>query len=481
MAAIAVAVPAGMSGGAFAQSWQPTRVAPTAQARQLETAPRATAIAAAPADTEQLGSGVALRWKTTSPRTADGARVSEATAQNAFHATSPAYAEATSVLPTASVAFEQSATQTRQRVDMESRSHNNNPLRSTGRVQQAAYQQQPNDVYQDPFGDSPPPILPDQLPRDLPQLPGNENVQPPTGNLPNYDDPLAAPEMAPDPSALQLKPPNPFDRNNNGRQNANPQQGDGPELIDPSPADEPADEEEELDELATQQSSRASCNAHRERLRNAPLSKIDLDVSPNYGEGLSSIKADMEQKRLDFAAGSEVREWSNYRGALIATGRLIDLRDDRVVLDVNGAERTILFRDLSDVDVAYVGKSWNIPQQCGIGYEQFIGRNFIPSTVQWTASGACHKPLYFEQVQLERYGHEAGPVLQPLVSTVHFFGNIAVLPYKMGIHPPGECQYSLGYFRPGNCAPYMMQPIPWSLRGALMQAGAVTGGAALIP
>ena len=60
-------------------------------------------------------------------------------------------------------------------------------------------------------------------------------------------------------------------------------------------------------------------------------------------------------------------------------------------------------------------------------------------------------------------------------------GYIAVLPYKMGIHPPNECQYSLGYYRPGNCAPYMLPPIPWSLRGAAAQAGFVTGAAGLIP
>jgi hypothetical protein len=39
----------------------------------------------------------------------------------------------------------------------------------------------------------------------------------------------------------------------------------------------------------------------------------------------------------------------------------------------------------------------------------------------------------------------------------------------------------LGYIRPGNCAPYMVQPFPWSLRGGLVQAGAVVGAAAILP
>ena len=99
----------------------------------------------------------------------------------------------------------------------------------------------------------------------------------------------------------------------------------------------------------------------------------------------------------------------------------------------------------------------------------------------WKASGLCHKPLYFEEVNLERYGQTAGPFAQPVLSTAHFFVNIAVLPYKMGIHPPTECQYALGYYRPGNCAPWIIPPVPISLRGALFQAGAVGAGIALIP
>ena len=128
----------------------------------------------------------------------------------------------------------------------------------------------------------------------------------------------------------------------------------------------------------------------------------------------------------------------------IIQGRMIDLVNEQVVLDINGVRREIPLRDLCDVDLAYVGKVWHLPVTCGSGYEQVPGRSFTPSAIQWKASGLCHKPLYFEEVQLERYGHEIGPVLQPLVSTAHFFGNIAVLPYKMGIHPPTECQYALG-------------------------------------
>ena len=39
----------------------------------------------------------------------------------------------------------------------------------------------------------------------------------------------------------------------------------------------------------------------------------------------------------------------------------------------------------------------------------------------------------------------------------------------------------LGHYRPGNCAPYIIDPVPLSLRGALFQAGAATGAAFALP
>ncbi len=259
---------------------------------------------------------------------------------------------------------------------------------------------------------------------------------------------------------------------------------------DPFGDDKAADEKKESDEQQepealnipkrNRNANTTSCNDLRARVREMRLTDISLDVSPEFGEGLRSADTD-DKERLDFAASAPIRDWTDYTGTIVAHGRLIDLRNDRVVLDVNGSEQMIPLRDLSDIDVAYVAEAWNLPLRCGIGYEAYAGRQFIPSAVEWKASGLCHKPLYFEDVQLERYGHETGPVLQPLLSTAHFFGNTLILPYKMGIHPPGECQYALGYYRPGNCAPYMIQPFPFSLRGAAVQAGFVTGAAALIP
>ena len=122
-----------------------------------------------------------------------------------------------------------------------------------------------------------------------------------------------------------------------------------------------------------------------------------------------------------------------------------------------------------------------MPHDCPLGEAVFQPRAFAPLTYTWTASGLCHKPLYFEDVQLERYGHTWGPWLQPFMSGADFFLTVPILPYKMGLEPPNECLYTLGYYRPGNCAPYLIDPLPLSVRAAFFEATAWTVGAVIIP
>ncbi len=104
-----------------------------------------------------------------------------------------------------------------------------------------------------------------------------------------------------------------------------------------------------------------------------------------------------------------------------------------------------------------------------------------PLTVYaWEAPALCHRPLYFEDENLERYGHSFG-LVQPAVSAAHFFGRAAALPYLAGAFPSHECYYTLGKGRPGSYMPYYLYRPPVSARGAVYQAGAVTGLSFFVP
>lgn len=136
---------------------------------------------------------------------------------------------------------------------------------------------------------------------------------------------------------------------------------------------------------------------------------------------------------------------------------------------------------LLDAPYKVVPSAGPMPQSCPLPDEPYQRKAPTPITFTWKASSLCYKPLYFEDVQLERYGHYRSELLQPFVSRIRFWATIPCLPYLMGVYPPNECQYDLGYYRPGNCAPSMIEPVPISLRGGLIEAGVITGVAAIIP
>jgi len=120
------------------------------------------------------------------------------------------------------------------------------------------------------------------------------------------------------------------------------------------------------------------------------------------------------------------------------------------------------------------------PCECRLEGETFQPRRFATTMMTWKAAGNCHKPLYFEDWNLERYGHSHGP-LDPVFSAAHFFVTLPVLPYKMGVELPWECVYPLGYYRPGSCAPWTVPAPPISCRGFAVEAATVTGLVFLLP
>lgn len=111
----------------------------------------------------------------------------------------------------------------------------------------------------------------------------------------------------------------------------------------------------------------------------------------------------------------------------------------------------------------------------------FESRAFADAHVFWEASNLFSNPLYFEDAPLERYGHTHGPIIQPLVSVGKFGAQLVGLPYQMALHPIHEHRYAIGWYRPGECAPYKYYLPPWNARAALTAGAAYTGLIFLIP
>jgi hypothetical protein len=217
-----------------------------------------------------------------------------------------------------------------------------------------------------------------------------------------------------------------------------------------------------------------------ERLRRTPISAITLDITPAVDP--SELLDQMNEPPQETIQRSPSRMWRDRRGQLLAEGKMEDFRNSKVLVRTDdGQSRWLSWYDLSNEDLCFVSAWWGIPSEFNPELRPYELRNWTMTTFTWTASALCHKPLYFEEVQLERYGHTAGPVKQAVLSGAHFFGNIFFLPYHIGLNPPNECQYALGYYRPGDCAPWMVPAVPLSSRAFRMQMTALVSGLTLLP
>jgi hypothetical protein len=227
-----------------------------------------------------------------------------------------------------------------------------------------------------------------------------------------------------------------------------------------------------------------NCRDFLNRLLADSIRSISLDITAPFDYDPDKTPEQNEADRTErLSRVLDVRPWRNRRGELLATGRLVNFQNGRIVLvDAAGQETArIRVEELAEDELCYLTAWWRLPGECPLGGIRTMQRDWVATTFHYHASALCHKPLYFEEVQLERYGHTAGPFRQPIISGAHFFMNLAYLPYHMAINPPTECQYTLGYYRPGNCAPWMIPPIPLSLRGATAQVATAIGAVYLIP
>jgi hypothetical protein len=108
---------------------------------------------------------------------------------------------------------------------------------------------------------------------------------------------------------------------------------------------------------------------------------------------------------------------------------------------------------------------------------------------EWDATSLCYNPLYFEEINLERYGYGCGcccccglgNCVQPFVSGAHFFGTLPILPYCMAHECPGDCVYTLGHYRPGSCPPWQCYRPPIDPVAGAAEAGFWIGMCAAFP
>lgn len=124
---------------------------------------------------------------------------------------------------------------------------------------------------------------------------------------------------------------------------------------------------------------------------------------------------------------------------------------------------------------------WGFPDEDVIRIKTTMTkRDFPPTQAIERASYVVYQPLYFQQINAERYGWDLG-IFQPVVSAGQFYGDVLLFPYKFAANPPWHCDTNVGYALPGDPEPLRFLTTPFSWRGVAAQAGVAVGGAAIFP
>lgn len=120
------------------------------------------------------------------------------------------------------------------------------------------------------------------------------------------------------------------------------------------------------------------------------------------------------------------------------------------------------------------------PEEPRLSKERYAGRAWPKQQTFAEPFYVCHRRLYFEQKNEERYGWDLG-VIQPLVSAGYFFGDLVTLPYKFGTEPCRWYECSAGQCLPGQPTPYLIYPPQPSITGFAMEAAIVGTLFAIFP
>lgn len=120
------------------------------------------------------------------------------------------------------------------------------------------------------------------------------------------------------------------------------------------------------------------------------------------------------------------------------------------------------------------------PERPEIGGEGFQQRKFEPMICQVEPSYIVYRRLFFEEKNSERYGWECG-YMQPAISTLYFFRDVALLPHNMATYPCRRFETNAGQCRPGDPTPYLLYPPEFTSSGLIAEAGVIAMFAAIVP
>jgi len=208
------------------------------------------------------------------------------------------------------------------------------------------------------------------------------------------------------------------------------------------------------------------------------VGEIDLDVPAfddeldAFDDELDAFDADPGVSDVDPEGRPQGQTFKNIQ-PMVVRGRLVlpPLNAPSVDTDEVGTGR--IPRGARDSDFA---DPVPLPES---GFARYPGWQWTVRT--WEAPNTFSNPRLFDDRMLERHGHVRWGCYQPVASGVRFFTQIPMLPYRMALQHPGEPEYTLGYYRPGDAVPALFQRPPWDRRAIIAESVSVATGFLVLP
>ena len=169
-----------------------------------------------------------------------------------------------------------------------------------------------------------------------------------------------------------------------------------------------------------------------------------------------------------------------------------DKPKEKPTSDLSGLpNRDDVFRLISDKELdARILKELNKPDEkfppqapLKSGNETYVSRvnAYAPIQVLLEPNYVVHRRLYFEEVNSERSGWDAGPV-QSVISASYFYKDVLFLPHNLASgFWKNRYDVSSGKCMPGSPTPYYLYPPGFTAGGTFTEAVVLTGTAFIFP
>lgn len=162
--------------------------------------------------------------------------------------------------------------------------------------------------------------------------------------------------------------------------------------------------------------------------------------------------------------------------------------DIYILFDLPGPERlfrleseaAMQLRMKNEAKTRKRGLRLTFPNEPTLTGELYAGRNWPPQAIEAEPNFVNYHRLFFEEKNSERYGWDLG-VLSPVVSTLAFYGDVALWPYHAFTDPFRCSESSAGYCLPGDPVPYYLYPHELSATGAVAEVATVLALVAIFP